>query len=91
MTRSSKVKREVSRLARRALRGDSRLSRVERESVRGYIKVEGKSVPPRVCGENLMKIVTNLISDMFGFTLMKGDVVEVRRLSLKRRSPILIK
>ena len=88
---TSKVKREVSRLARRALRSDSRLSRVERECVRGYIKVEGKSVPPRVRGENLMKIVIDLILDMFGIRVMKGDIVEVRRLSLKRRSPILIK
>ena len=88
---TNKVKREISRLARSALRSDSRLSRVERESVRGYIKVEGKSVPPRVRGENLMRIVIDLILDMFGIRVMKGDIVEVRRLSLKRRSPILIK
>ena len=64
---------------------------MERECVCGYLKVEGKSVPPRVRGENLMKIVTDIIRNMFGITLMKGDVVEVRRLSLKIRSPILIK
>ena len=50
---TDKLKRKVSGLNRRALQIDSRLSRVEREVVRGNLKVEGKNVPPAVRGENL--------------------------------------
>ena len=88
---TDKVKRQVSRLARRALQFDSRLSRVERETVRGNLKIEGKNVPPAVRGENLFSIIQDLVLSMFGTRLYKSDIAHIRRLGLKKRSPILIK
>jgi len=88
---TDKVKRQVSRLARRALQFDSRLSRVERETVRGNLKIEGKNVPPAVRGENLFSIIQDLVLSMFGTRLYMSDIGHIRRLGLKKRSPILIK
>ena len=88
---TDKVKRQVSRLARRALQFDSRLSRVEREAVRGNLKIEGKNVPQAVRGENLFSIIQDLVLSMFGTRIYKSEIAHIRRLNLKKRSPIIIK